>query len=399
MFDKEFLKTLIVMYVEDDNSIRESLGMIFNKVFKEVVMCVDGQDGLEKFKLYNEELNTPIDAIVSDINMPKLNGLKMVAKIREENSDIPVIMTTAHGETDFFMEAIRINVSSYALKPINTPDLLSNIQKFCLAKHQRKLIERKDEELSSYIEVVNQVATIAKLDKENNFIRVNELFLEASAYKEDEIIGKSLLEITHSDIASTTYIDMQNSIKKGHNWEGLYKSVDKNKDIFYLRVSVIPKLDSDVNELTSYVMLGFIATEGEKERRDVMHKVRENIIGHKQKETLLKSKIKQLEITKKQFEIQQKSTQDISFIRTSLEKNKSKISSLLNQVGHYEKEISQLKNKLSSIVATEISKRQDIMTKNKSLQKENTILQEKVITLQSKIFILEKKQKIKDSGY
>jgi len=399
MFDKEFLKTLTVMYVEDDDSIRESLGMIFNKVFKEVIMCVDGQDGLEKFELYNKELNTPIDAIVSDINMPKLNGLKMVAKIREEDLEIPVIMTTAHGETDFLMEAIRVNVSSYALKPINTPDLLSNIQKFCLVKHQRKLIEKKDEELSSYIEVVNQVSTIAKLDKENNFIEVNELFLEASAYEDGEIIGQNLLEITHSDIVSTTYADMQESIREGHNWEGLYKSIDKNKDTFYLRVSVIPEFDDNTNELINYVMLGFIATEGEKERRDVMQKVRENIIEHKQKETLLKTKIKQLEITKKQFEIQQKNTPDVSFIQTSLEKNKSKISSLLNQVGHYEKEISGLKNKLSNIAATEISKRQDIMTKNKLLQKENTVLQEKVITLQSKIFILEKKQKAKDNGY
>ena len=66
MFNKEFLKTLTIMYVEDDKSIRESLGSILEKVFKEVVICSDGRDGLERFKLYHDDLNTQIDAIVSE---------------------------------------------------------------------------------------------------------------------------------------------------------------------------------------------------------------------------------------------------------------------------------------------------------------------------------------------
>ena len=393
MFDKEFLKTLTVMYVEDDTSIRESLGAIFQKVFKDVIMCVDGQDGLEKYKLYTTDLGIEIDAVVSDINMPKLNGLQMLSKIREFDIDVPAIMTTAHGETDFLMEAIRVNVSYYALKPINTPDLLANIQKFCLAKHQQKLISRKEKELSSYIDIIDQVATVAKINNEGNFIEVNDLFCEVSLYDKNNITNRSITEMTHPDIISSVYTTMQKTLKNGQTWEGLYKCIDNNNDTFYLRVSAIPEFNDSNNEMQGYIMVGFIATEDEQEKRDTMQKVRHNIIEHKQKEGKLKSKIRQLETTKRTLEYKQKNTKDVSFIEGSLEKNKIKIVSLLNQIAYYEKEITQLKDKLNGIAEAEISKRQDLMKRNKILQKENEVLKEKVITLQGKVIKLEKRKR------
>lgn len=382
------------MYVEDDESIRSSLGTIFNKVFKEVVTCIDGNDGITKFEEYTKNSPDYFDAIVSDINMPKLNGLKMLAKIREHDLDIPAILTTAHGETDFLMEAIRVNVAYYALKPINTQELLSNIQKFCLAKHHKKIIHRQEEELHSYIDILNQVAAVAKVDKNNNFIEVNELFCEVSAYSKDELLTKSLLDLTHKDVVTTVYEEIQHSIFKGENWEGVYKSIDKRSNIYYLRLSAIPEFHDVTNEMTGYTILGFIVTEDEKEKRDVMQKVRQNIIEHKLKESELKSKIRQLEVTKRQFEAQKKYQPDVSFIQDSLDKNKTKIVSLLNQVKHYEKEISVLSKKLEKISSQEFAKRQEILDKNQQIQKENSDLKNKIITLQTSLLKFEKKKKV-----
>ena len=55
MFNKEFLKTLTVLYVEDDESIRTSLSNIFKKVFAEVIICKDGDEGINQFKYYIQE--------------------------------------------------------------------------------------------------------------------------------------------------------------------------------------------------------------------------------------------------------------------------------------------------------------------------------------------------------
>ncbi|RLA76186.1 MAG: hypothetical protein DRG78_19505, partial [Epsilonproteobacteria bacterium] len=212
MFNKEFLKTLTIMYVEDDKSIRESLGTILQKVFKEVILCVDGQDGLEKFTLSHSNEINKIDAIVSDINMPRMNGLEMLAGIRKLDTEIPAIMTTAHGESDFLMEAIKVNVSYYALKPINTPQLLENIQKFCLIRHQQGMIVQKEKELSSYIGIIDQVAASLRLDDSLNIVDINELYSEMSLYSKEELIGKSLDLITHKDIIPTTSKEMIDAV-------------------------------------------------------------------------------------------------------------------------------------------------------------------------------------------
>jgi response regulator RpfG family c-di-GMP phosphodiesterase len=57
MFDKEFLKTLTIMYVEDDDGIRNSLSGILTKIFKEVIICEYGAIGLERFTQFTMEKN------------------------------------------------------------------------------------------------------------------------------------------------------------------------------------------------------------------------------------------------------------------------------------------------------------------------------------------------------
>ncbi len=388
MFNKEFLKTLTVMYVEDDTSIRESLGAILNKVFKKVVMCVDGQDGIDKF--IECQKNKDIDAIISDINMPRKNGLEMLAEIRKLDSDIPAIFTTAHGEANFLMEAIKLNVAYYALKPINTPLLLENVQKFCLAKHQQKLILKKEKELSSYINIIDNVATVIKIDSNGNFIDVNEQFCEVSSYSKEEIIGKNIKDITHPDTIASTYQEMNSTISSGHNWDGLYKCIDKNKEYFYLRLSAIPNIDDTTSQMQGCVFVGFIATEDEQEKRDTMQKVRQNIIDSKKREMILNNQIKMLEA--KQNIPVAPSSSDMTFMKSSLEKSKVKNVKLLNQIKHYEKGIATLEHRLSTIAEAEMSKRQDLMSRNKILQQENMTIKESLISTKNLLNKYERKK-------
>ena len=70
------------MYVEDDESIRNSLSGILKKIFGEVIICNDGNDGVNQYRYYTQERKTKIDAVISDINMPNLNGIEMTREIR-----------------------------------------------------------------------------------------------------------------------------------------------------------------------------------------------------------------------------------------------------------------------------------------------------------------------------
>ena len=104
--------SLKLLYVEDDEDLRISTLKILKNFFKEIVTAVDGQDGVEKAKAQE------FDLILSDINMPKLNGIEMVKIIKEKNPNIPVLMLSAYSDSDYFVEAIELDVDGYILKPL-----------------------------------------------------------------------------------------------------------------------------------------------------------------------------------------------------------------------------------------------------------------------------------------
>ena len=68
----DFTKTMKLLYIEDDELVKNSTSEIFGNIFLEVIEAVDGKDGLEKF------YDNKVDLIISAIDMPNLNNLKMI---------------------------------------------------------------------------------------------------------------------------------------------------------------------------------------------------------------------------------------------------------------------------------------------------------------------------------
>lgn len=130
--------SLKLLYVEDEEKVRISTLPILQEFFKNITVAVDGEDGVEKFN------NSIFDVIITDISMPKLNGLKMSKKIRETNKTIPIIVHTAYDENDYFMESIEIGVDGYLLKPIDIDKFIQILNKIVInIKHKNEAIELK----------------------------------------------------------------------------------------------------------------------------------------------------------------------------------------------------------------------------------------------------------------
>jgi len=390
MFNKEFLKTLTVLYAEDDASIRNSLSNILKKVFKEVVVCEDGQEGIDKYKNYSQSIE--FDAIISDINMPSKNGLEMVKEIRELNSEIPVIMTTAHGEANYLMEAIKVNVSGYSLKPIDTKELLQTVQKFCEVKKNQRVIVQKEAELSEYMDLINTLATITKVDMTATITEVNEFLTHLSNYTEDELIHKPIADLLHKDCLNGTYQEMLATIKRGKTWKGKLKLLNKDGDIFYLRTTAIPHKDIDTSITTGYISIGFLADEEEQEKVQTMQQVRHNMLIEKQKVLQLTKKVKEL-----QKSVGLPSSVQVlkneKILKINLKEEKAKNSNLVKQVKYYEEHIKELEAKLNIIVTTEAAKRQSVVDKVKELQKENARLKDNLISAQNQVKALQPRPK------
>lgn len=114
------LKNMSILYVEDEKDLREVTHEILKSFTKNQYIAENGQEGLELFKKYEKN----IDLIVTDINMPILNGLEMAKEIKNINPNIPIIITTAFSNKEYLLESIDIGIDKYVLKPIDIAKLL-----------------------------------------------------------------------------------------------------------------------------------------------------------------------------------------------------------------------------------------------------------------------------------
>jgi PAS domain S-box-containing protein len=391
MFDKEFLKTLTIMYVEDDESIRNSLSGILKKIFGEVIICNDGNDGVNQYKYYTLERKTKIDAVISDINMPNLNGIEMTREIRAHDEEIPIIFTTAHGESNYLMEAIKLKVSYYALKPINTTELLQNVSKFCMIEHNKQLVAKKEEQLTQYMDIMNEITSIFKIDTQGKITEANELLCQISQYTNEELLTMSIDHLLHKEAVITNFDTLQKTIGDNSKYNGKIKFKSKNGNTFYLNSTIIPIINDSSSEKEGYVYIGIDQTGDELEKQQTMQRVRKNIVEQRSKESQLQSRIKELEEQIIQLKKQAVDNKDTDFILNALNKEKQKTAALNAQISHYEREVAMVTSQKNTIVTEEKSKKQELLNRNKDLTRENNQLQSKVIDLQATITRMEEK--------
>lgn len=110
---KAISSNISILYVEDDALLRASVVNYLKKVFDIIDIAQDGKEGLEAFSKQDYNI------VITDIQMPNMNGLEMIKAIREKNPNQEIILTTAFSEVQYFMEAIDMDVSAYIIKPFD----------------------------------------------------------------------------------------------------------------------------------------------------------------------------------------------------------------------------------------------------------------------------------------
>lgn len=152
----EYLKSSTLLCVEDSKSTQLIYRSLFEDLVKEVVCASNGEEGYEKF------CKEDIDLVVCDYDMPILNGIEMIRKIRNIDKDIPIILISSIQDIDVIVQALQLNVSNFLKKPIVTTEVMQsieNVSKLLIANNyikeqsEKKLKElEKKEEYNSYQE-------------------------------------------------------------------------------------------------------------------------------------------------------------------------------------------------------------------------------------------------------
>jgi diguanylate cyclase (GGDEF)-like protein/PAS domain S-box-containing protein len=151
--NKELLSTKNILYVEDDSDAAEEVTFFLQHYVNKLYTATNGQDALEIFQ------NNPVDLVVTDIQMPKMNGLEMAKAIRKQNASVPIIIVSAFNESSMLLEAIELGIDAYLLKPLSLSKLLEKIE---ILLHPKEL----ERELSATNERLKLLKKLEKTEKE-----------------------------------------------------------------------------------------------------------------------------------------------------------------------------------------------------------------------------------------
>ena len=119
--EQERLKELTILYVEDDELTRELGRELLSRFVGVVITATNGSEGIISFQQYHP------DIVITDIQMPIMDGLTMVQEIRTLNKLVPVIILSASEDSDYFRRCLNLGANGYVIKPIEVSKMIESV--------------------------------------------------------------------------------------------------------------------------------------------------------------------------------------------------------------------------------------------------------------------------------
>ncbi len=129
-------KNVSVLYVEDDKGVQKEVLNFLNKMFNAVDVADDGEAGLKQFRQKKH------DMVIADIKMPKMNGIEMSRAIKKSKKDAVIIITSAYDDKKLLLNAIKVDVDNYILKPFDYSMFIAVLYKTVSAIKLKKDLDR-----------------------------------------------------------------------------------------------------------------------------------------------------------------------------------------------------------------------------------------------------------------
>lgn len=374
MINKSFLNTISVLYVEDEDLAREKLGGLLKKLFKSVDLARNGQEGFEKFKASIDNKKN-YDLILSDINMPIMNGIDMLEKIRQLDSEVPFIFTTARSESENLLKAIELNANHYVLKPIDIQNLILKSQAVCEKNFLRSQLVSKQKEMENFLEAINNVAAVYIFNNQGEITYVNEAFIEATEFSKEEIVGKKLEQIFHEEVSKSILSTLWEKVNSNEILETIIRYENKsNKDLYFS--AAVFKLSGDTQE---YISIGFESTEDVIQKKDFNKKVMKSFQDFNKKEQTYKHTIDDLKTKLLQYQ------NALIKLQKDLQYEKKKNIEKESQLAAYDSKALTSKDKKHDILEQKNKEIQTHIKNNRTLKNRNDDLEERIVFLEKEL--------------
>lgn len=233
-FDISELRTITILYAEDESALRKQETKIYSKIFKEVFEASDGEEALEIFKKNQDK----IDIIITDINMPNMSGLDLARQV-QEISDVPFIITTAYANAEYMLEALDIGIKKYINKPVTINKIIQDIEKVVVQHRKEKNIKdiaktlisktksdskelndlflankQLEKSLTYYKQLADVYISTMTVNKSGEILEVSSKFSELMQYDESELMSSNISILKENNSSISIQKEMLEAIHK-----------------------------------------------------------------------------------------------------------------------------------------------------------------------------------------
>jgi len=238
-----------MLFVEDDPVARDILSTTIPRKFPTVKLHVaeNGKVGLKLFKAHHP------DIVITDINMPEMDGIRMATEIRALNPDVPIVVISAHSDTDFLLNAINLGINQYVLKPVDQQKLFAAIAKCVASIELERQVRLQHAFISKLSLAVEQSPSIVVItDPQGTIEYVNPKFSEITGFAPEDVLGHTPRLLKSGRMPAEVYQKLWETITSGEEWRGEFVNRKKNGELYHEAASISPVRDAS-GAITNFV--------------------------------------------------------------------------------------------------------------------------------------------------
>jgi PAS domain S-box-containing protein len=188
-----------ILIIDDDESTRRSLSLIFGKKGYDIETVETGHEALEKVKEKNFNL------VLVDIKLPDMEGIDLIVPLKEINPDMAVIMVTAFASMETVMRALNLGASAYITKPLNMEEVFvtvrENLEKQSLIVENKRLFNALSDSEKRYRTLFEESTdAIVMFTQEGDYVDGNQSMFNLFGYTEEELKNQNAEKLyTHQE--------------------------------------------------------------------------------------------------------------------------------------------------------------------------------------------------------
>ncbi|WP_456402021.1 response regulator [Hydrogenimonas sp.] len=252
------LESCTLLYVEDERDTRRRVIPFLAPRVKTLWIAEDGKKGLELYEKCRP------DIVVTDLDMPKMDGIRMARAIRTEDRDIPIVLTASYGNEYRLSAAIEAQINAFLPKPLRIADLLKTVEETARNLFSQRARTKTQSTLAQHYLAIEESALLIYLDERGKIRQINDGMAALLNYTQDLLVGEPFENLLYKDHNFNRYDTLFEAFETGESWYGELNLLTQFDRELIFKATLIPIYDTmapgyqfmmlldDITELVNY---------------------------------------------------------------------------------------------------------------------------------------------------